>query len=144
MSFSSGSTPFCCCCSVTKLCLTLCHPMDYSTPGSSVLHYLPEFAQVLVHWVGDAIQPSHPLSSPSPPTFNLSQHQESFPMSQLFASGGQIIGASASASVLPMNIQGWFPLVLTGLISLLSKGLLQYHSSKASILPYLLEWCKIC
>ena len=144
MSFSSGSTPFCCCCSVTKLCLTLCHPMDYSTPGSSVLHYLPEFAQVLVHWVGDAIQPSHPLSSPSPPTFNLSQHQESFPMSLLFASGGQIIGASASASVLPMNIQGWFPLVLTGLISLLSKGLLQYHSSKASILPYLLEWCKIC
>jgi len=144
MSFSSGSMPFCCCCSVTKLCLTLCHPMDYSTPGSSVLHYLPEFAQVLVHWVGDAIQPSHPLSSPSPPTFNLSQHRESFPMSQLFASGGQIIGASASASVLPMNIQGWFPLVLTGLISLLSKGLLQYHSSKASILPYLLEWCKIC
>ena len=122
MSFSSGSMPFCCC-SVTKLCLTLCHPMDYSTPGSSVLHCLPEFAQVLVHWVGDAIQPSHPLSSPSPPTFSLSQHQESFPMSQLFASGGQIIGASASASVLPMNIQGLFPFGLTVLISLQSKGL---------------------
>ena len=69
-----------------------------------------------IHWVTDAIQLAHPLSSLSPPAFSLSQHQ-SFPMSQLFASGGQSIGASASASVLPMNIQGWFPLGLTGLIS---------------------------
>ena len=65
----------CChCCSVAKLCLTLCGPVDCSTLGSSVLHYLPEFAQIHVHWVGDAIQPSHPLSSPSPPAFSLSQH----------------------------------------------------------------------
>ena len=55
------------CCSVTKSCPTLCYPMDCSMPGFSVLHYLPEFAQTHVHWVGDAIQPSQPLSSPSPP-----------------------------------------------------------------------------
>ena len=150
-----------CCCSVTQSSLTLCNPMDCSTPGFPVHHQFPEFTQTQVHWVGDAIQPSHPLSSPSPPAFNLSQHQSpslshggfsnsfplsqwchpaisssvapfsscpqsfpasgSFPMSQLFALGGQNIGASAS--VLSVNIQGWFPLGLTGSISLLSKGL---------------------
>ena len=109
------------CCSVTKSCSTLWDPMDCSTPGFPVFHYLLEFAQTHVHWVGDAIQPSHPLSSPSPPTLNLSQHQGLFPTSRLFASSGQCIGASASASVLPMNIQGWFPLGLTGMISLLAK-----------------------
>ena len=102
--------------------------MDCSTPGFPVLHYLPEFAQTRVHWVGDAIQPSHPLLPPSPPALSLSQHQ-SFSMSWLFASGGQSIGASASASVLPVNIQSWFPLGLTGLISLLSKGLSRVLSS---------------
>ena len=75
-----------------------------------------------MHWVGDAIQPSHPLLSPSPPAFSLSQHQ-SVLMSQFFATGGQSIGALASASVLPMNIQDLFPLGLTGLISLQPKGL---------------------
>ena len=75
-------------------------------PGLPDHHQLPEFTQAHVHRVGDAIQPSRPLSSPSPPAFNLSQHQG--PVSQLFASGGQSIGASGSASVLPMNIQqGW-------------------------------------
>ena len=63
------------CCSVAKLCPTLCDPMNCSMPGFPDLYYLPEFAQTHVHWVGDAIQPSHPLPSPSPPTFNLSQHQ---------------------------------------------------------------------
>ena len=67
-----------CCCSVTKLCLTLLNPMDCSTPGFPVLHYLLEFSQTHVHWVGDAIQPSHPLSPPSPPTFSLSQHRGLF------------------------------------------------------------------
>jgi len=67
-----------CCCSVTKSCLALCDPMDCSMPGFGVLHYLLELAQTHVHWVGDAIQPSHPLSSPSPPAFNLSQHQGLF------------------------------------------------------------------
>ena len=66
------------CCSVTKLCPTFCNRMDCSTPGFPDLHYLPEFAQIHVHWVGDAIQPTHPLSSPSPPTLNLSQHQDLF------------------------------------------------------------------
>ena len=69
---------FCCCCWVAKSCPTLCNPMDCSMPGFPVLHRLPEFAQTHVHWVGDATQPSHPLSSPSPPAFNLSQHQSLF------------------------------------------------------------------
>ena len=67
-----------CCCSVTKSCLTLCDPKDYSTPGFPVHHQLLEFTQTQVHRVGDAIQPSHPLMSPSPPALNLSQHQGLF------------------------------------------------------------------
>ena len=112
--------------------------MDCSTPGFPVLHHLLELAQTHVHRVGDAIQPSHPLSSVIP--FSCLQsfpESGSFLMSQLFASGGQSIWASSSASVLPMNIQCWLLLGLTGLISLLSKVLksfLQHHSSKASIL----------
>ena len=86
---------------------TFCHPMDCSTPGFPVLHHLLELA----------IQSSHPLSSPSPPAFNLSQHQGLF---QWVASGGQSIGASAS--VLPTNTQDWFSLGLTGLISFQYKG----------------------
>ena len=64
--------------SVAQSCLTLCDPMDCSTPGFPVHHLLPDLAQTHVHQVHDAIQPSHPLSSPSPPTFNLSQHQGLF------------------------------------------------------------------
>ena len=70
--------PCCCCSSITKLYLTLCDPMDCSTPGLPVHHQLPEFTQTRVHWVGDAIQPSNCLLSPSPPAFNLSQHQGLF------------------------------------------------------------------
>ena len=99
--------------SVAQSCPILCNLMDCSMPGFPVHHQLPEFTQTHVHRIGDAIQPSHPLSSPSPPAFNLSQHQGSFLVSQFFASGGQSIGGSASASVLPMNIQDWFPLGLT-------------------------------
>ena len=84
--------------------------------------------QTHVHWISDDIQLSRPLSSPSPTAFNLSQYQ-SFPMSRLFIAGGQSIGASALASVLPMNIQDWFPLGLTDLVSLLSKGLSRVFSS---------------
>ena len=68
----------CCCCSVAQLYLAFCDHMDCSTPSFPVLHYLPEIAQSYVHQVSDAIQPSHPLSSPSPPAFNLSQHQGLF------------------------------------------------------------------
>ena len=64
--------------SVTQSCPTLCDPMDHSMPGLPVHHQLPEFTQTHVHWVGDAIQPSHPLSSPSPSTINRSQHQGLF------------------------------------------------------------------
>ena len=85
-----------------------------------------------IHWVNDAIQPSHPLLFPSPPAFDLSQHQglfqwqPDFPMSQFFTSGGQSIGASASD--LPVNTQDWFPLGLTSLVSLQSKGLSKVFS----------------
>ena len=64
--------------SVTQSCPTLCDPMNHSMPGLSVHHQLPEFTQTHVHWVSDAIQPSHPLSSPSPPAPNPSQHQSLF------------------------------------------------------------------
>ena len=100
--------------SVAQWCPTLCNPMNSSTPDLPVHHQL--------HWVSDAIQPSHPLSSPSLPAFSLSQHQGFF---QWVCSTRQVtnIGASASASVFPMNSQDWFPLGLMGLISLQSKGL---------------------
>jgi len=71
-------TPFSSFSSVAQSCLTLCDPRDCNTPGFPVHHQLPGFTHTCVHWVGDAIQPSHPLSSPSPPPFNLSQHQDLF------------------------------------------------------------------
>ena len=93
--------------------------MNRSTPGLPVHHQLPEFTQTHVHRVSDAIQPSHPLSSPSPPALNPSQHQ-SFPMSQLFVWGGQSIRVSALASFLPKKSQGWSS-ERTGWISLQSR-----------------------
>ena len=166
--------------SIAKSCPTFCDPMGCSTPGFPVLHHLPEFAQTHVHWVDDAIQPSHPLLPPSP-AFSLSQyqglsqwicslqsggqsiwsfsispsneysglisfkidwldllavqrtlknlfqHQGLFQWVSSLALGGQSIGASAS--VLPMNVHGWFPLGLTALISLLPKGLSKVFST---------------
>ena len=97
----------------------LCDLMDCSTPGFPVLHHLLEFAQTHIHWIDDAIQPAHPLLS-FPPS-------GSFPMNWLFTSSGQNVGVSAT--VLPMNIQGWFPLGLTGLIYLQSKGLSRVFSN---------------
>ena len=111
-------------CSVAKLCPILCDRMDCSPPAFPVLHFLLEFAQTHVHWVSDAISSSAAASSSCPQSCPTSW---SFPLSRLFASGGQSIGASAS--VLPMNIHGWFPLGLTSLISLLSKGLSRVFSS---------------
>ena len=99
--------------------------MDRSMPGFPVLHYLPEFAQTRVYWFGNATQPFCPLSSPSPPAHSFPA-PGSFLMSWLFMPGGQSTGASAS--VLPMNIQGWFPSGLTSLISL-SKRLSRVFSS---------------
>ena len=94
--------------SVAQLCLTLCDPMDCSTLGFPVHHQLPEPTQTHVQWVGDAIQPSHPLLSPSSHLQSFPA-SESFQLSQFFTSGSQSIGVSASASVLSMNIQDWFP-----------------------------------
>ena len=116
------------CCSVAKSSPTLCNPMNCSTPGFPVLHYLLELAQTHVHWVSDA---THHLIlccpfSTCPQSFTASG---SFQMSQPLASGGQSMGSSVSTSVLSMNIQGWFPLGLTGSISLLFKGLSRIFSS---------------
>ena len=114
--------------SVTQSCPTLCDPMDCSMPGFPGHCQLPEPAQTHVRQLDNAILPFHALSSPSLPALNLSQHQ-GLSQSQLFASGGQSIWSSASTSVLPMSIQGWFPLGSTGLISLQSKGLSRVFSS---------------
>ena len=136
--------------SVTQSCLTLCDPMNHSTPGLPVHHQLPEFTQTHVHQAGDANQTSPPLSSPSPPSFPSSRWchptisssvipfssclqsfpaSRSFPTSCLFAPGGQSVGVSASATVLPMNTQDWSPLGWTGWISLKSKGLSRVFSN---------------
>ena len=116
--------------SVAQLCLTIRNPMDCSIRGLSVHHQLPEFTQTHLHWVGDAIQPS--ISSSVIPFSSCLQSlpaSGSFLMSQLFTSGGQSIGVSASASVLPMNIQDWSPLGWTGWISLQSMGLSRVFSN---------------
>ena len=98
--------------------------MNHSTPGLPVHHQLPEFTQIHVHRVGDAIQPSHPLSSPSPPAPNPSQHQSLFQWVNS-AWGSQSTGVLALASFLPKNTQDWSPSEWTGWISLQSKGLLR-------------------
>ena len=123
--------------SVTQSCLTLCDPMNHSTPGLPVHHQLPEFTQIHVHWDSDAIQPSHPLSSPSPSVPNLSQHQGLF---QWVKSSHEV------AKVLEFQLQhqsfqcifrtvsfrmGWLDLLA---VQETLKNLLQHHSSKASIL----------
>ena len=115
--------------SLSQPCLTLCDPMDCSTLGFPVPHCLPKFDQTPLRWV----QSCHTTISSSIASF--SSCPQSFPasgsflMSWLFPSGGLSIGALASASALPVNIQGCFPLVLTGLISLQSKGLSRVFSS---------------
>ena len=114
--------------SVAQSCLTVCNPMDCSMPGLPVHYQLPEFTQTHVHRVGDAIQPSHPLSSPPPPAFNLSSFRV-FSNESVLHIRWPSIGVSASASVLPMNIQDWFHLGWTGWISLQSQGLSRVFSN---------------
>ena len=125
--------------SVTKLWLTLWDPMDCSTPGFPVLHQLPELTQTRVHWVGDAIQPSYPLSTPSPPTFNLSQHQGFSSESVLHIRWPKYWSFSFNVSpsnehpgVISFRMDWLDLLAVQGTL----KSLLQHHSSKASIL-----WC---
>ena len=132
--FSAGKSQFS---SVSQSCSTLCNPMDWTIPGFPVHHQLPKLAQTHVHQVRDAIQPSHPLSSPSPPDFNPSQHHHLF---QKVSSSHQV------AKVLEFQLQHQFSNEYSGLISfridlfdLLAvqgtlKSLLQHHSTKASIL----------
>ena len=137
MGSKKGAPKYCCCCSVAQLCLTLFYPMDCSTPGFPVLHYLLELAQTHVHWVADAIKPSPPLSTPSPPAFNLSQHQGSnesvlrirWPK---YGSFSFSISPSNEYSGLISFKTDWFDLVLQGTL----KSLIQHHSSKASILQH--------
>ena len=115
--------------SVTQLCPTLCDPVNRSMPGLPVHHQLPESTQTHVHWVGDAIQPSHPLVVPFSSCPQYFPASGSFQLSQLFTWGGQSTGVSASASVLPMNTQDWPPLGWTGWISSQSKGLSRVFSN---------------
>ena len=129
--------------SIAQSCLTLCDPMDCSTPGLPVHHQLPDSTQTHLYQVGDAIQPSHPLSSSvilfssCPQSFPASG---SFPMSQLFASGGQSIGVF-SFNISPSNEHSGLISFRADWLDLLAvqgtlKSLLQHHSSKASILLY--------
>ena len=113
---------------VAQSCLTLCNLMNCSKPDLPVHHQPLEFTHTHVHQVGDAIHPSHPLSAPFSSFPQSLPASESFPMSQLFASGGQSIGVSALASVLPMNTQDW-SLEWTGWISLQFKGLSRVFSN---------------
>ena len=124
--------------------------MECCPLGLLVPHHLLESAQVHVHCIVDAMQPSHPLIPSSPSALSLPA-SGTFPMSCLFASDDQNPGASASASALPVNIQGWSHLKLTSLISLLSKGLWGVFSSSTvwrhqsfGILPSLWSSCHNC
>ena len=116
--------------SVAHSCLTLCHPMNRSMPGLPVHHQLPEFTQTHAHQVSDAIQPSHPLPSPSPPARNPSQHQGLFQWVNSSPEVAKVLEfQSVSASVLPMNTQDGSPLGWTDWISLHSKGLSRVFSN---------------
>ena len=115
-------------------CVQLCNPLDCSTPGFPVLHYLPEFAQTHVHWVGDAIQPSHPLLSSSPFGFNLSQHQGLFQwvgslhqVAKVLELQLSISSSSEYSGLISFRIDRFDLLAVQGTL----KSLLQYHSLKA-------------
>ena len=113
------------CYSITKSCPTLCDPMNCSTSGFPVLHYLTEFAQTYVHWISDAIQPSYPVTLFSSvfPSIRVLYNESAFCIR--WPKYWSLI----SLSVLPMNIQHWYSLGLTDLVSLLSKGLSRVFSN---------------
>ena len=122
--------------SVAQLCPTLCHPMNHSRPGLSVYHQLPESTQTHVHWVGDAIQPSHPLLSPSSPALNLSQHQGLFQWVSSLHQVAKVLQGLGSG-LLPVN--GISPLIPTLFLSLL------FLSSSVVLIPQvssLLDWSR--
>ena len=143
------------CRSTAQSCPNLFCPMDCIVPGFPVLQHLLELAQIPVHSVSDSIQPFRPLSSLSPPALSFPA-SGFFPTCQFFTSGGQSVGVSASTSVLPMNIQNWFPMRLTvwspcssrGLSRVFSNTTIQNHQffgaqpslwSNSHILTWLLE-----
>ena len=124
--------------SAAQSCPTFYNHMDCSTPGFPIHHQLPELAQTHIHWASDVIQPAHPLSPPSPPVFNLSQHQGLF---QGVSSSHQVAKAlefqlqhhprNEYSGLISFSID-WFDLLpVQGVL----KSLIQHHSSKASILP---------
>ena len=125
--------------SITQLCLTHCDPMKRSTPGLPVSHQLPESTQTHVHWVGDAIQPSHPLSSPSPPALNLSQHQglfkwvsSSHQLAKVLEFQLQISPSNEHPGLISFRMDWLDLLAVQGTF----KSLFQHHSSKTSILRH--------
>ena len=118
-----------CCCLVSRSCLTLCYPVDWSKPASSTLHCLLEFSKTHVHRFSDAIQSSHLLLPTSPTAFCLSRHQRLFQWIGSSHHLAKFLELQLLASVLPMNIRGWFPLGLTYLISLQSKRLSRIFSN---------------
>ena len=127
----------CCCCSIAHSCPTLCESTFCSVPGSPVLHHLPELSQTRVHWLGDAIQPFHPLSSPSPPAFNLSQHQVFSKESALC-----IMWQKYQSFIFKHQFFNQYSWLISFRIDWFDfceaqgtlKGFIQHHSSKASIL----------
>ena len=135
-----SANPFSCSLTSSKICISSVQfsrsvvsdslrPHEPQQPGLPVHHQLPEFTQTRVHRVGDAIQPSHPLSSLSPPALNLSQHQSLFQWVSSSHQVAKILEFQDSASVLPMNTQDWSPLGWTDWISLQSKGLSRVFSN---------------
>ena len=124
---------YCCYFSAAQSCPTLCDPMDCSTLGLPVLHQLPELTQTQVHRVGDSIQPSHPLLSPSPPVLNLSQHQGlQIRWPKYWSFSFSISPSTEYSGLISFRIE-WFDLLaVQGTL----KGLLQHHSLKASILRH--------
>ena len=129
-----------CCCSVVQSCLTPCNPMDCSTPGFSVLHHLLELAQTYVHWVSDAVQPSHSLSSPSPPAVSLSQHQGLFQWVGSLHQMAKILELQSQHQSLQWILRidflwDWLVWYLWSPRDS-QESLLQHHSSKASILRH--------
>ena len=134
---NSALIPWLPCCSIAQSCLNVSDPTDCSMPGSSVLHYLLEFTQTHVHWVGDATQPSHSLLSPSLPALSLSQHQGLFQWVKSVLCIRWPKYGSFSFSISPSNAYSglisfktdWFHLAVPGTL----KSLLQHYSSKASI-----------
>ena len=106
-----------------------CHPMNRSMPGLPVHHQLPEFTQTHVHWVGDAIQPSHPLSSPSPPAPSLSQHQSLFQWVNSSHEVAKVLEFQLQHQSFQWTPKDWSPLGWIGWISLQSKGLSRVFSN---------------